>query len=186
MNKVGKNVSTFLVFARFVHQYIPVLAILCFLDNPVWAIYLFLYNELAYLCLILHYMPFKNFSWHFFYEKAVFIVAIYHLFLFSDLTNFDQKIGAGVSIIAFIIVQSAISLALDIFFGTFSSLADCKRSLNKKKLKRKLNAKRLEVKASQSKAPQCRQLIFTAAEPKGDFHTPSAIVQLYKDQPVNV
>jgi hypothetical protein len=59
VHRMGKRAAVFLVFMRFVYQSVPVIAIFCFFDRPLFSIFFFLGNELVYTGIYLRYKPFK-------------------------------------------------------------------------------------------------------------------------------
>ena len=110
---MGGSRAGVIVFSRFLNQFVFVIVIM-FCSIPPLSILLLLGNELAHLCFTLHLQNVMDIGWRFLYEKAVFLLTIYHLFMFTDMTNQTYQTKTGSSIIAFIIAQSLISLLVDI------------------------------------------------------------------------
>lgn len=133
LHRLGKKATIFLVFYRFVYQFVPVIAIFAFLKAPIWSIIILLLNELVSTCVLLHFRPYKSTKEYLkaLYEKAVLFVTIYHLFIFTEWTDLAGKSMAGNTIIFFIVGQTAIMVALLIIDNTATT---CMGKLKAKRL----------------------------------------------------
>jgi hypothetical protein len=99
--RLGKNMSILTVLVKISHKLVTALSIILFLDYPYFTIFAFTQNTLFYTMFIVWNRPYTSaeLTNQTIIDQLVNLVVIYHIYTFTEWTDFDQKTMTGNSLI---------------------------------------------------------------------------------------